>query len=155
MMLFVRIHKLEDGYKILLSLEQNHFSSNKYIYTTLLNGCFNENNIQLAKKIVDVYSRFYHWGNDSSWRSKTSANGIWLWSNLMVLYYWSKICITITCPLLLLRDNMYVLLRVDECGLVHQSSRYRLFAVTLLPSAGGQVQLYEAIGIYQREKHSS
>lgn len=60
MMLFVRIHKLEDGYKILLSLEQNHFSSNKYIYTTLLNGCFNENNIQLAKKIVDVYSRFYH-----------------------------------------------------------------------------------------------
>lgn len=50
---------------------------------------------------------------------------------------------------------MYVLLRVNECGLVHQSSRYRLFAVTLLSSAGGQVQLYETIGIYQREKHSS
>lgn len=76
MMLFVRIHKLEDGYKILLSLEQNHFSSNKYIYTTLLNGCFNENNIQLAKKIVDVYSKLDHWDNDSSWRSKTSVNGI-------------------------------------------------------------------------------
>ncbi|KAK8803227.1 hypothetical protein WA158_000921 [Blastocystis sp. Blastoise] len=53
MMAFVNIHKIDDGFKLLKALEGQSFSYNKYIYTTLLNGCRQDHNFNMAKKLYE------------------------------------------------------------------------------------------------------